>query len=319
MEPSQRTVKFGIMLPPEHTDYKELIDLWRMVEDLGFDSAWADDHFVPSDFVPPGPRNESWVSLTYLLSHTERIRGGVYVSGNTYRHPAVLAKMATSLDIISNGRLILGIGGAYRKSEHTFYGIPYYTTGERIRQLDEACELITKLWSLKQGEHANFQGKYYSLKDAPFEPQPVQKPHPPIMIGGGGERLTLRVVAKWADWWNLHIRPLREVQHKMDVLRQHCEAVGRNYDDIKKTVGMPLVMTPDHDRGMAIAERMAQRQGIPLEDVLTSNYVGTVDDMKELTQRYIDIGVTYFILPMVPPVRKNDIRRFGEEVIPAFR
>ena len=318
MQSSQRSIKFGVVFTPEHTTFKELLELYRMVEDLGFDSAWTSDHFITSTRGGGGPRYEGWVSLTYLLSQTERIRGGVYVSGVTHRHPAVLAKMASTLDAISNGRLIFGIGAAYNQVEHTAYGIPFYTAAERIHRLDEACELIKKLWSLQPGERANYQGNYYNLADAPFEPQSVQKPHPPMLIGGGGEKLTLRVVAKWADWWNIQERPLEEVRRKMSILEQHCQAVGRNYNDIKKTVGLPFIMTPDRSRGRALAERIAQRRGITVEEAASSCYLGTVDDMKELTQRYIDIGVTYFTMPLLPPFRVDDLRRFGEEVLPAF-
>ncbi len=316
MRSSRPKAQFGVMFSPEYTDLRELLKLWRMAEELGFDSAWADDHFVPR--TVDGPKNESWTTLTYLLSQTERLRGGPYVSGVTYRNPAILAKMAANVDIISNGRLIFTIGGAWHKVEHDAYGVTFPPAVERLRRLDEACEVITKLWSLKPGERANFQGKYYSLKDAPFSPLPVQKPHPPIMVGGGGEKMTLRVVAKWADWWNVQEQTLPAVQRKMEALRQHCKAVGRNYDDIKKTIGIPLIMTPDRERGRAMAERIAQRRNISVEDAATTCFVGTVDDMKELTQRYIDIGITYFVLPLLPPFRLDDVRRFAEEVMPAF-
>ncbi len=318
MESSHQSIKFGVVLTPEHTNFKELLDMYRMVEDLGFDSAWTSDHFITSTGRGGGPRYEGWISLTYLLSQTERIRGGVYVSGVTHRHPAVLAKMAATLDVLSNGRLIFGIGAAYNKAEHAAYGMPFYTAAERIHRLDEACEIIKMLWSLQPGERANYQGKYYNLTDTPFEPQSVQKPHSPMLIGGGGEKLTLRVVAKWADWWNVQERPLGDVKRKLSILEQQCKDVGRNYSDIKKTVGLPLVMTPDRSRGRAMAERMAQRRGITVEEAASSCYLGTVDDMKELTQRYIDIGVTYFMLPLLPPFRVDDLRRFGEEVLPAF-
>ena len=311
-------MKFGIFTSLGNTTWERLLALWRHVEKTGWDAACVTDHFMPNTPDRVGDMLEGWTTLSALATVVPRMRVGTIVLGNTYRHPAVLAKMAATLDVLSNGRLIFGIGAAYNKAEHAAYGMPFYTAAERIHRLDEACEIIKMLWSLQPGERANYQGKYYNLTDTPFEPQSVQKPHSPMLIGGGGEKLTLRVVAKWADWWNVQERPLGDVKRKLSILEQQCKDVGRNYSDIKKTVGLPLVMTPDRSRGRAMAERMAQRRGITVEEAASSCYLGTVDDMKELTQRYIDIGVTYFMLPLLPPFRVDDLRRFGEEVLPAF-
>ena len=141
------------------------------------------------------------------------------VTGNTYRHPAVLANMATTVDIISNGRLDFGIGAGWNELEHESYGIPMYTTGERIRRMGEACEVARLLWT---EDRANFDGKYYQLKDAMSNPKPVQKPYPPITIGGGGEQLTLRIVAEYADIWNFTGGPIETFKHKSAVLDSHC-------------------------------------------------------------------------------------------------
>src|SRR5262249_53160166 len=145
-----------------------------------------------------GPMLESWSTLSALAGLVPRLKIGTIVLGNTYRHPAVVAKMAAQVDIISGGRLLLGLGAGWQQNEHEAYGIPFYTVGERLARLDEACQVIKSLWTERR---ANFKGRFYQLSDAPLDPKPQQRPHPELMIGGGGERVTLRVVAKHADHW----------------------------------------------------------------------------------------------------------------------
>jgi alkanesulfonate monooxygenase SsuD/methylene tetrahydromethanopterin reductase-like flavin-dependent oxidoreductase (luciferase family) len=196
----QPRMKFGIQTAQQLVTYDQLKECWQAADELGLYSAWCHDHFLPASVKEPvGPCMEGWTTLTALLSHTKSLRGGLFVAGNTYRHPSIFAKAATTLDNITQGRVELGIGAGWYELEHTTYGVPFYTTAERIHRLDEAVQVFKKLWALKPGEKANFQGKYYQLKDAPMDPPPIQKPHPPILIGWGGEKLTLRVVAKWAD------------------------------------------------------------------------------------------------------------------------
>jgi alkanesulfonate monooxygenase SsuD/methylene tetrahydromethanopterin reductase-like flavin-dependent oxidoreductase (luciferase family) len=155
------------------------------------------------------------------------------VTGNTYRHPAVLANMGATVDIISGGRLDFGIGAGWNELEHTAYGIPLYAPGERIRRFGEACEVIRLLWTETV---ANFDGKYYQLKDARCEPKPVQKPYPPFVIGGGGEQLTLRVVAHYADIWNYGGGPVDVFQHKTDLIDQYCAEIGRDPATIRRSM-----------------------------------------------------------------------------------
>ncbi|MBI3325623.1 MAG: TIGR03560 family F420-dependent LLM class oxidoreductase [Nitrospinae bacterium] len=182
---------------------------------------------------------ECWTALSGLAHATHRMRIGTLVSGNTYRHPAVLAKMAATVDIMSGGRLICGLGAAWQKNEHVAYGIPFYTVGERLSRLDEACQVILALWA----EHkATFKGRYYQLDDAPLFPKSLQKPHPELLIGGGGERRTLKIAAKYADHWNVWGGP-EVLRRKIRILEDHCAAVGREHASITHSANLPLLFT----------------------------------------------------------------------------
>src|SRR5262245_22142409 len=192
-------IRFGVQAAPQQISWAELKEVWQEVETLGFDSLWVNDHMLPSVGPTDAANMEGWATLAAMAALTSRVKIGALVTANTFRHPAVLAKMATTIDHISNGRFILGIGSGYFEQEHKVYGIPFPTTSERAKRLEEAIQVIRTLWTQ---ESASFQGTYYQLANAPFNPKPVQKPPPPIMIGGVGEKLTLPIVAKYADMWN---------------------------------------------------------------------------------------------------------------------
>jgi F420-dependent oxidoreductase-like protein len=179
------------------------------------------------------PCLEGWTLLTALAVQTRRARVGLMVASNTYRHPAVLANMAAALDVISGGRLEFGIGAGWHEGEHRMYGIPLGTAAQRIRALDEACEVMRALWT---NEESTFNGRYYSLVDARCDPKPIQRLGPPITIGGTGEKLTLRVVARHANRWNFNGKSVEEFQRLNTVLDDHCRAVGRDPGDIQRSV-----------------------------------------------------------------------------------
>src|SRR5215475_3947256 len=213
-------MRFGIKTSPQHTDFKDMLAVWQAADEMPiFESGWTFDHFYPIFSDHTGPCLEGWVTTTALAQATKRLRVGVLVTGNVYRHPAVLANMAASLDVISNGRLEFGIGAGWNEQECDAYGIDLPPLRERFDRFDEALEVITQL--LTQTE-ANFDGRYYRLKDARCEPKPVQRPYPPIVIGGGGERRTLRIAAQWADQWNVPAASPEVLAHKIDVLHRHC-------------------------------------------------------------------------------------------------
>jgi F420-dependent oxidoreductase-like protein len=222
----------GIKLSPQNCAIDDLRTVWRIADEAGFDHLWAFDHFNPIFSDVAGDVFEGMTLLAAMAEATSRVRIGLMVAGNTYRHPGVLAKMATTIDHLSGGRLEFGLGASGAEVEHTMLGIPFYTAGERIRRLAEALTVCRKLWT---EERASFDGRYYTLTDAVSNPKPLQRPHPPIWVGGAGEKLTLRVVAEHADVWNV-IGSVEEVVRKASVLDQHCADVGRNPAEIKRSV-----------------------------------------------------------------------------------
>ncbi len=198
-----------------------------------FTGFWLFDHFVPINGHVEGPCMDGWTLLAALAAATQRLRLGLMVGCNGYRYPAVLAKIATTVDQISGGRLEMGLGAGWFELEYNMYGIPFPPPAQRIRELDEACQVIKLLWT---EEVANFAGKYYTLTAARHEPKPVQRPYPPFTIGGAGEKLTLRVVAKHAAIYNLSGGTPDDVRHKNAVLDDHCAAIGRDPGEIRRSI-----------------------------------------------------------------------------------
>ena len=193
---------------------------------------WLFDHFVPINGHVEGPCMDGWTLLGALAAATTRVRLGLMVGCNGYRHPAVLAKIATTVDRVSGGRLDMGLGAGWFDLEYNMYGLPFPPPAQRIHELDEACEILKRLWTQ---ELADFEGKYYTLQAARHEPKPVQTPYPPIVLGGGGEKLTLRVVAKHADMWNFGGGTPEEGARKLRILDEHCAAIGRDPATIRRS------------------------------------------------------------------------------------
>lgn len=278
----QHHLSFGIKTAPQWTTYDDILRVWLEADSIpSIEHAWAFDHFVPLGPDSTGPQLEGWTLLGALAARTQHLRVGLMVTGNTYRHPAVLANIAATVDHISHGRLDFGIGAAWNEMEHEMYGIPFYTTGERIRRLGEACEVCKLLWTETR---ANFDGKYYHLKDALCEPKPVQKPYPPIVIGGSGEKLTLRVVARYADIWNFFSDSVEEFNHKQEVLAQHCEAVGRDPATIVRSRQFSI----DYDN---------------------------LAETRDAIRPYIAAGASHFVLTLRAPYPEGIAHRLAEEII----
>lgn len=279
-------LSFGIKTAPQHTVYEAMLEVWREADATPvFEHAWLFDHFAPIHSDVNGPCFEGWTLLAAYAALTQRLRVGLMVTGNTYRHPAVLAHIAATVDVISGGRLDFGIGAGWNEYEHRSMGIPLYTPGERIRRLGEACELIKLLWTQPTTDYA---GRYYQLQEARCEPKPIQKPYPPFVIGGGGEQLTLRVVARHADVWNFAGGPAETLAHKIRVLHEHCAAIGRNPAEIQISVQVPV------------------------------NY----DDLSatvEAAQHYVDVGATHLVLNLRYPYPERIVARLAEEVVPKVR
>ncbi|HEV3357388.1 MAG TPA: LLM class F420-dependent oxidoreductase [Pseudonocardiaceae bacterium] len=236
-------MRFAFKTAPQNSTWSHIQSVWLEGDQIElFESAWTFDHFYPLSQDTTGPCLEGWIILSALAQATERLRLGVLVSGIHYRHPAVLANMAASLDIVSGGRLELGIGAGWNEEESAAYGMELGSRKQRSDRFEEACQvivdLLTKEWS-------DFSGEYYTITHARCEPKPVQKPHPPICIGGGGERRTLRTTARFAQHWNFGGGELDVFDHKLDVLRQHCADLGRDPKEI--TISTHLRMLPGMD------------------------------------------------------------------------
>jgi F420-dependent oxidoreductase-like protein len=313
--PTTHPIRFGFQTGQQNIAWPELLALWQECEALGFDSGWNFDHFIPIFSDPAGPCLEAWTMLGALAAHTSRLRIGTMVTGNTYRHPAVLAKMATTIDIISGGRLNFGLGAGWFELEHRAYDIAFPQTRDRLHMLDEALHVITQLWTETQ---PRYTGKYYQLRDAYFQPKPVQQPHPPIMIGAAGEKVALRIVAKHADMWNT-FGPPEVFRHKIGVLRAHCARVRRNVDDIEKSVLISLTFAADHREAERAIQTMAARWNITPDAAKTRMLVGGARDIIKQIEAYIEVGVTHFILMLSPPVDHAGLEAFARTVIPHFR
>jgi F420-dependent oxidoreductase-like protein len=223
-------MRFAFKTSPQNTRWPDMLAVWREADGIEvFESGWTFDHFYPIFSDPTGPCLEGWVTLTALAQATTRLRLGNLVTGIHYRHPAVLANMAATLDVISEGRLELGIGAGWNQDESGDYGIELGGPRERSDRFEEACEVLVGLLSR---DTTTFDGTYYQLRDARNEPKGPQRPHPPICIGGSGEKRTLRTAAKYAQHWNFGGGTPEEFAHKRDVLHRHCADLGRDPKEI---------------------------------------------------------------------------------------
>jgi F420-dependent oxidoreductase-like protein len=272
---------------------------------------------MPNTTERAGDALECWTTLAALATQVPRIRVGTIVLGNTYRHPAVLAKMTATLDVIAGGRLVCGLGAAWQQNEHEAYGIPFHTVGERLARLDEACQVLKALWTQPK---TTFKGRYYQLSDAPLSPKPVQRPHPELMIGGGGERVTLRVAARHADHWNVWGGP-STLARKGRLLDEHCAAVGRAPETILRSANMPLLITDDRGEVARLESALMRRLGLPAEVARDTVLAGSVAEIRDKLGRLREAGVGMLFVPSLffPREPAPLLDRFMAEVAPAFR
>jgi len=310
-------LKFGIQHPNFSYDGKgeQIVDslckVTSAAERLGYDSFWVMDHFHQIQNVGQAsePMLEGWTTLGVIAGMTSRIRLGTLVTGNVYRHPSILAKIGATLDVLSKGRLFMGVGAAWNEEESKAYGIPFPSTKERFRRLEEAVQIIRLMWT---EEKASFNGQYYKIHDAYCNPKPIQKPHPPIMIGGSGERETLKLVAKYADACNLFGSP-DTIKRKLDVLREHCKAVGRDYNSILKTkLGVVLM---DKDR-TTLEKRIGERfRNISVQMQREFATIGTPEEVRRQVESFRDAGVEYFITSFEWDRQLEGAEEFANEVM----
>lgn len=299
-------MRFSIW-PSPNAPWQDTLDLCKYAEATGWDGMYYADHFMPMGRDVGTPTNECWTTLAGIAAAVPRLRVGALVSGNTYRHPAVLAKMAANIDIISGGRLVFGLGAGWQENEHEKYGIEFSTLGGRLKRLEEACQVVKGLLT---NERTTFQGKYYQLHDAPLEPKPIQDPLP-LLVGGGGEKVTMRIAAQYADEWNVWGSP-EVLKHKIAVLEQHCEDLGRDPKTIKRSCQAMVVLTDNP------AEAQEARGSTRFQVI-----AGNVAELQETMAAYREAGVDEFIVPGFnladPAKRKETLGRFMQQVVPAVR
>ena len=303
-------VKSGVLVWNQYTDWPHMRDIGRRADALGYDSLWTWDHLYPIVGDPAGPLLEGYMVLAGWSQHTTRATIGLMVGANTFRHPGLVVKMITTLDHLSEGRAVLGIGAAWFETEHAAFGIEFGSGfGERIGWLDESVELMRDM--LRDGV-ATARGDHYRAKDVRNDPAPVQ-PHLPILIGGSGERKTLRTVARLADAWNVaNVTP--EVATAKDaVLRRWCDEVGRDSDEIERTLGLgPMLIRDDRAAADAAIARFHEANPGMEREVL----VGSADEITERCSEYVVRGFRHLIFHMLPPYDEETLERFATEVKP---
>ena len=306
-------MKIGASLASYTTTWDDIRASIETMEAGRWSSVWCPDHFIPPQAwkgAEHQPAYEAWTLIAAAAGITEKLRLGHLVTGNTYRNPALVAKMATTIDQISHGRFTLGIGAAWFKREHEAYGWVYPSTRERQDRLDESCALIRKLFTADGP--VDYNGRYYRLDQAPLSPGCYQKPHIPIMVGGTGERRTLRTLAMHGDMLNINgfgdgVLTLESYQHKVGVLERHCEKVGRDPAEIKRTIHTPLNVTDDK----AEAERFVKRFG-------PGHLAGPRDYIIDRIGEFADAGVDEIMCAGFRTGDAEALQRVEEEIVAAF-
>jgi len=287
------TLRFGLRIPQDVTDFGELRAIAQTAEQLGYHSLWLYDHFYHFPFPDNVRILEPWTLMSVLAGATSRIRVGTMVLCNGYRPPALLANMAATLDVLSGGRLEFGYCAGWHQQEFAGYGYEFPPVATRIRQMEEGLTVIKKLWNEERASHA---GKYYRLDDAFCDPKPVQRPHPPITIGGGGEKMLLRAVARHADIWNYFPAPLPEFENKTHVLDEHCRALGRDPQTLERSMMTPTV-TAEWEKAVRDQLEGAKQRGYMW--TFSGNFVqGTPDIVVPRYRDYIRRGVSFFIVQL---------------------
>jgi alkanesulfonate monooxygenase SsuD/methylene tetrahydromethanopterin reductase-like flavin-dependent oxidoreductase (luciferase family) len=311
---SRNDIKLGMLLWSQATDWPAFERAAQKVDKLGYEHLWTWDHVYAIFGDPYQPIFEGWMSLAGWAKVTTRTRLGLLVGANTFRNPALVAKMAETLDHISDGRAILGIGGAWFELEHTAHGIEFGTGfGQRLDWFDEAVGAMRKL---VDGETVNHDGPRYQFRDLRHAPRPVQR-RLPIMIGGGGEKKTLRTVAKYADMWN-GMGALDTMRHKVEVLRGHCDAVGRDIAEIEMTLGCKPLIRNSEAEARKVWMQYMERNRTPMSRVENDDtfWNGTAEQIAEKMRGYRDLGFHTFIAEIPSPYDDETLERWIGEVKP---
>lgn len=295
-----------------HSDPIAAFDMIRelasIADETGFETIWAPDHFMP--FGPPGAYVfEVWTTLAALARETTRVRLGQLVTGNGYRNPALLAKMASTLDVVAGGRFTFGIGAGWYEEEYRAFGYDFPAAGERLKRLEEALQIIISMWAQ---DSTTFVGTYFRTSGAVNQPTGVQTPHVPLMVAGGGEKVTLRLVAAYADLCNVQ-EPPTEVARKLGILAEHCAAVGRDYSTITKTSTSYCIIADTDEEARAAVPPWAPM--VFPSDLGSYGLVGTIDTIRERLAAYEQAGVDELVVAFQDALSADTLRRFAKEFI----
>jgi F420-dependent oxidoreductase-like protein len=309
-----RPIRFGALLRQAENRWSNIAESARIAEDLGFHAIHFIDHLLA---IPDPDRDilESWTTMTACAAITSRVRVSANVLCNSFRSPALLAKMGATLDVISGGRFELAIGAGWHEAEYRGYGFDFPSPGVRIEQLGEAITIIKSLWT---GEAVDFEGRYYRLRGGRCRPRPAQSPRPPIVIGGAGERKMLRLVAQEADIWNCSAGNYLQLDRKIALLREHCSAVGRDFATLELSLQDLVVIAPT-DEALRAPLADARRRLSFFGDVDALATIGTPERCIETIREKIGQGITYFVCLFTDGGQPETVRLFGERVLPAFR
>jgi alkanesulfonate monooxygenase SsuD/methylene tetrahydromethanopterin reductase-like flavin-dependent oxidoreductase (luciferase family) len=324
---------FGVLIPTygghhncplyEKIDWNLTRGIVKRCEQLGYDSVWVPDHMMLG-------RNQAildgWTVLSAFSAATEKIKLGMMVSCNSYRNPALAAKMGATLDVISGGRLIFGYGAGWKKDEYDAYGIPFPSPLVRVRQMREGLKIVERLWTEKE---VTFQGEYYRIQGAVCEPKPLQKPRPPILVGAQ-KPLMLRLAAELADIWDIDVDPaVQTYKEKLEILKRHCSELQRPFQDLKKSVAFHILIAPTNLRlketWRSIENELGEPYSMPREWQRAHAYEetgkiisGTPDECLKMLQEFVDLGVSQFNLAFLDYPDLRGIKVFAEEVMPRF-
>jgi len=310
-------LQFGVLIPQGWTmdlagikdpveAYETMTKVAQTAEEMGFASVWLVDHFHTIPHPSQEVTFECWMSTAALARDTSIIRIGQMVTCNSYRHPTLLAKMASTVDVLSHGRLNVGIGAGWYEHEYHAYGYAYPEAPERLRQLREAVQVILAMWTEQE---AHFEGTYYQVRGAINQPRGVQQPHIPLLIGGDGEQVTLKLVARYADACNVGNDPAT-VKQKLAVLKQHCETVGRDYESIHRTSSTLCLMADSDEQARALLpdERKAR-----LGTSVNTDLVGSPETIRQRLAAYEEAGVQELVLRFVDGTNLEALRCFAQE------
>ncbi len=305
---------FGVTLPQIKRSWPQAREAALEFDALGFDSVWVCDHLYGVPF-PTLPIFEGWTELAAVAAITSKVELGTLVTPPFFRAPAMLARQIATIDHVSNGRTIAGLGAGWFDAEFRDNGLPFPEVRERLRALEETIEILKSLWT---NETTDFAGRHYTLTGARLEPKPIRRP--PILIGGGGEKVLLRIAARHADIWNNLAVTQTELPHKIEVLRRHCDSVGRDFDEITISQQCVVVLAPDEAAAETALAKAEKIYGGHMGGALREHGIwGTPAQVIDAIGRYRDLGCTSLVMEFFGKDTREPARLFAERVLPAFR